>query len=270
MYIYTKVEMPMEVEDLICDVFDLIRPKLKVLDSYQEAVEAVNRISLVQKLNQPVNLVQNVEGVAFESNSDSANEEEYDSIEAEESIEEEDVEPLVTQESIEADAEEAAFTAEYAQLMNDSLDSRKFEKKQSGFDIPLPIKSKTGASGITVNDSDRVVFSVLTKKGNKQQIKTVELPASSSFVVNTQNKLVAEHLERMQLKKIVLDYEREYSDDPVVPAPIPVLKQSQRVRRLGDNSSSALFEPRGYYSYALFLILFVILVGERSSLRNIT
>lgn len=74
--------------------------------------------------------------------------------------------------------DEADFDREFAKMMAESIESRKFERKQQ-FDVPLPMRVKTregpGADGDGAADSTPVgnptmAFSLLTKKGNRQQV----------------------------------------------------------------------------------------------------
>lgn len=75
--------------------------------------------------------------------------------------------------------DEAEFEREYAKMIAESLESRKFDRKQQ-FDLPLPLRSKqreTSAMG-EVGESpaegvtNTMAFSLLTKKGNRQQVCT--------------------------------------------------------------------------------------------------
>lgn len=52
-----------------------------------------------------------------------------------------------------------------------------------------------------------MAFTLLTKKGNRQQIKTMEVPSDSLLAVSTRSKQEAEREEQQQLKKLVLNYE---------------------------------------------------------------
>jgi regulator of nonsense transcripts 2 len=88
---------------------------------------------------------------------------------------------FVTREQEEVDPEdEADFEREYAKMMAESLDSRKFERKQQ-FDLPLPLRTKTRETS-ALNDGGEqdaeapsrgptMAFSLLTKKGNRQQVR---------------------------------------------------------------------------------------------------
>lgn len=79
--------------------------------------------------------------------------------------------------------DEAEFEREYARMMAESLESRKFERKQL-FDVPLPVRPKNrdlatstphGEEGPAPGNT--MAFSLLTKRGNRQQVsqpQTVE------------------------------------------------------------------------------------------------
>lgn len=77
--------------------------------------------------------------------------------------------------------DEADFEREYAKMMAESLESRKHERK-STFDVPLPIRRKdrdVPSSTEMWNDepaatnaapTGTMAFSLLTKRGNRQQV----------------------------------------------------------------------------------------------------
>ena len=73
--------------------------------------------------------------------------------------------------------EDAEFDREYAKMMAESLESRKFEKKQL-FDVALPVRAKAKETAattepiteITEPPTNKMAFSLLTKKGNRQQV----------------------------------------------------------------------------------------------------
>lgn len=88
---------------------------------------------------------------------------------------------VVTRQQEEIDPElEAEFEREYAKMMAESLDPRKTERKQA-FDVPLPIRPKTRdsttgkdtveAGGNQPTATATMAFSLLTKKGNRQQVR---------------------------------------------------------------------------------------------------
>jgi len=83
----------------------------------------------------------------------------------------------VTREEEEVNPEdEADFEREYAKMMAESLESRKFDRKQV-VDIAIPVRSKPrdGSAQETGDGADgpptgTMAFSLLTKKGNRQHV----------------------------------------------------------------------------------------------------
>ena len=93
--------------------------------------------------------------------------------------ESEDEAIVVTRQEEEVDPEdEAEFEREYAKMIAESLESRKFDRKQQ-FDLPLPLRTKirepstSNEAGENTTDgiSGTMAFSLLTKKGNRQQVR---------------------------------------------------------------------------------------------------
>ena len=92
---------------------------------------------------------------------------------------------VVTRQKEAVDPEdEADFEREYAKMMAESLESRKHERK-STFDVPLPMRRKDRDATTTgelwadesapAAPSGTMAFSLLTKRGNRQQV-SVWLP----------------------------------------------------------------------------------------------
>jgi regulator of nonsense transcripts 2 len=87
----------------------------------------------------------------------------------------------VTRQEEELDPEaEADFEREYAKMMAESLESRKFDRKPL-FDVPLPMRRKDRELAIATDSgaeeplpaappSGTMAFSLLTKRGNRQQV----------------------------------------------------------------------------------------------------
>lgn len=96
--------------------------------------------------------------------------------------------------------DEADFEREYAKMMAESLESRKFDRKTL-FDVPLPVRSKrdTPMATDTAPEAEEgevetapstMAFSLLTKKGNRQQ---VVFPSRSSYPSPQTNKKLDEN-----------------------------------------------------------------------------
>lgn len=88
---------------------------------------------------------------------------------------------VVTRPEEQVDPEdEADFEREYAKMMAESLESRKFDRKPQ-FDVPLPMRrrdqpvlaSNENATGEKkpTPDSNTMTFSLMTKRGNRQQVR---------------------------------------------------------------------------------------------------
>ncbi|MEQ2190467.1 hypothetical protein XENOCAPTIV_020632 [Xenoophorus captivus] len=137
-------------------------------------------------------------------------------------------EPL-DEEDEDEDDEGAADTEE--QSGNESEMNEQEEDQRSGeavkvhqldVAIPLQLKSqlKKGGSGQQCmgegdsDISDTMQFVMLTRKGNKQQYKILNVPLSSHLAANHFNQQQAEQEERMRMKKLTLDInERQEQED---------------------------------------------------------
>jgi regulator of nonsense transcripts 2 len=132
---------------------------------------------------------------------------------------------VVTRQEEERDPEaEADFDRELAKLMSESVESRKFERKPL-FDVPLPMRRAREAATnpeeaanevpIPVAPSNTVKFSLLSKRGNKTQTRSIDLPSDSTFAVAMRNKQQAEKEEQQRIKSLVLNYNeaRDDADD---------------------------------------------------------
>ena len=85
----------------------------------------------------------------------------------------------MTRQEEERDPEaEAEFDRELAKMMSESLDSRKFDRKPM-FDVPLPMRRAQRDLSTAGDDSPSegpmtppttMAFSLMTKKGNRQQV----------------------------------------------------------------------------------------------------
>ena len=86
----------------------------------------------------------------------------------------------MTRQEEEEDPEALAdFDRELAKMMSDGLDSRKFERKPV-FDVPLPIRKTHKETANAEDDSgeeasppphsNTIAFSLMTRKGGKQQV----------------------------------------------------------------------------------------------------
>ncbi|CAJ1054615.1 Hypothetical predicted protein [Xyrichtys novacula] len=122
-------------------------------------------------------------------------------------------------------AEDEDFIQALDKMMLENLQQRSGETvkvHQLDVAIPLQLKSqlKKGGSEKTcigeadADISDTMQFVMLTRKGNKQQYKILNVPLSSHLAANHFNQQQAEQEERMRMKKLTLDInERQEQED---------------------------------------------------------
>lgn len=152
----------MDVDFMITDTLELLRPQLNIVSSYEEANEAVDRMLLEQ-----LKSVQGTDGKlqedgfeeseASESSSDEEDEEPTIPDDDEENInsdtndnineeDEDDVVVLKNKKDELSREDEEDFEREFSKMMSDSIESRKFEKKAAMLDVPIPMNLR-GAQG---------------------------------------------------------------------------------------------------------------------------
>lgn len=145
---------------------------------------------------------------------------------------------VVTRQEEQRDPEaEADFDRELSKMMSESLDSRKFDRKPV-FDVPLPMRRAQRDTSTTAEDSpnegtatppNTMSFSLMTKKGNRQQVshilrrsagthrlttsqtRTIEMPSDSHFAIAMKNQQEAERAEQQRIKNLVLNYDLQGS-----------------------------------------------------------
>ncbi|KAI6090074.1 ARM repeat-containing protein [Hypoxylon rubiginosum] len=249
-YIYTKHPLPMDIEFIVQDTFSLTRPQWKLATTLEEATKAFQLAVAQDQKNAGLDKNVDPEEVSSQSSSsddgvegdgdgdivlpeadgdgDSELGEDGDAEDAENQpssprdTESEEEAIVVTRKAEEVDPEdEADFEREYAKMMAESLESRKFDRKPL-FDVPLPVRPKTReASSATDSENPNgeiapstMAFSLLTKRGNRQQTRTVALPSDSTFAVAMKTQQQAEREEQQRIKNLVLNYDLRESEDP--------------------------------------------------------
>ncbi|KAI9816324.1 MAG: hypothetical protein M1826_001859 [Phylliscum demangeonii] len=233
-YIYTKATLPMEIDFLIHDTLRLIRPQWQLASDLEDASQKFAEAVLQNYTSQEADKLADAEDSADETSTDGEGDEDESRLpdleEAHSSSEEieanapaetqsadtdEDEQIVVTRPDEERDPEaDAEFDRELAKLTAESLDSRKFDRKPL-FDVPIPLARNTRDAGLVSPDqaakgpamADTMAFSLLTKKGNRQQTRTVELPADSNFAVAMKTQRQAEREEQQRIKDLVLNYD---------------------------------------------------------------
>uniref|UniRef100_A0A3P8Y762 Regulator of nonsense transcripts 2 n=1 Tax=Esox lucius TaxID=8010 RepID=A0A3P8Y762_ESOLU len=256
---------PIDIDYMISDTLELLRPKMRLCTSLEESTRQVNELEreFLVKLGNALGS----EGETVDEDDDdddeeggadteeqSGNESEMNEPEEEEGSEneeedreeeEEENTDYLTDSNKEnetdeennevtirggglkhvACAEDEDFIQALDKMMLENLQQRSGEAvkvHQLDVAIPLQLKSqlKKGPGGPVcpgegeADISDTMQFVMLTRKGNKQQFKILNVPLSSHLAANHFNQQQAEQEERMRMKKLTLDInERQEQED---------------------------------------------------------
>ncbi|KAF2154150.1 nonsense-mediated mRNA decay factor [Myriangium duriaei CBS 260.36] len=244
-YVFTKDPMPMDIEFVVQDLFALLRPKWEISTNLEDASKKfadacrLNYQNAVATVRDPE--PEEREELASDDGRDdgdddfdnvngrSASESEVEDSAQPEASDNEDSEEehiVVTRREEQRDPEaEADFDRELAKLMSESMESRKFDRKQV-FDVPLPMRRNVqSAMAAPSNESDEnkqeappvnggttMKFALLSRRGNKQQTRAIDLPADSNFAVAMRSQQQAERAEQQRIKSLVLNYDLNSED----------------------------------------------------------
>lgn len=248
-YVCIKEALPMDVEFIVQDAYNLTRPQWKLITNFDEAAhvfaEAVKLNYQPASTDKPVEVDEDdvsasddeLDGpededvVLPEGEGDKSSDEDDDDSDEDElvkpgSSDEEDEHIIVTRPEDERDPEaDAEFDRELAKLMSESAESRKFERKPV-FDVPLPMRRAREAAVIAEDSGNEspptpvvpmhtMKFSLLSKRGNRTQTKSIDLPSDSTFAVAMRSKQQADKEEQQRIKSLVLNYNdaRDDGDD---------------------------------------------------------
>ncbi|KAI0248110.1 ARM repeat-containing protein [Lactifluus subvellereus] len=227
-YLLCKEPMPMDVDFMVTDSLEAIRPKVALLKKIEDAAIAVDEMfsSTIQGPGS---------GAGEGSGEDSGDEAERPTKEEEDDEDEDDLgivnspfdergpspEPtLVVTSSQEAlgpnEEEDADFAKELARLVTDtSAESRKVDRRTAqtlweSAVLPPGMRKRheEGDSSIENAIPGVMNFTMLTKRGNRQQVRQLAIPSESALAVQTRSAQEQDKVEQQHLKRLVLDYEQ--------------------------------------------------------------
>lgn len=130
-----------------------------------------------------------------------------------------------------SEEEESEFAKELAKMVVDtSTESRKVDRRTAqalweNVALPQNLKKKRAGAGIgaeeeTGNEAEETEvirgsegngvmnFTVITKRGNKQQARQLAIPSESALAVQTRTAQMQDKVQQQHLKRLVLDYEQ--------------------------------------------------------------
>lgn len=194
----------MDIEFIVHDIYKDTRPQWKLASNLEEASKAFELILAQQRKasgfeqqeveeqdDEPsgpstedemadVDADDDAESAA--SDGGEAVDDEGDDDEQSSEEESDDEAIIVTREEEQFDPEwDADFEREYAKMMAEGAETRKLERRPA-FDVALPVRSRPRENAAAGDQADggaeapapKMAFSVLTKKGNKQQVSFMD------------------------------------------------------------------------------------------------
>ncbi|KAI0644392.1 ARM repeat-containing protein [Trametes meyenii] len=238
LYILSKGPLPMDVDFMLSDSLEAVRPKLSMFKGYDEAAVAVDEMFSVIYQNAGVVIGDGGDDSGEESGDDDDEEKERGGRDEDDEDEQGQLESPIDERAPSPEAvllrsnqefvgpteeDDAEFAKELAKLVTDtSAESRKIDKKTAlalwDTALPPPVVRKKrneeydedveGAAGETSEDAGVMKFTLFTKRGNKPQTRQIAIPAESTLAVQTRTAQMQDKVEQQHLKKLVLDYEQ--------------------------------------------------------------
>ncbi|KAJ7076399.1 armadillo-type protein [Mycena belliarum] len=233
-YVHCKVDVPMDVDFMLSDSLEAVRPKMELAKTLDDAASAVDE--MLNSAFQSTGLTEDGAGSGDESGDEDERhqETERDDDEDEDSqaspVDErapspEELVVLSASNSMQdnlgpSEEAEAEFAKELAKMVTDtSAESRKVDKKTAlalwdAAVLPPGTRKKRpdegeDEQGTHLPESQNVMnFTVITKRGNKQQTRQMAVPAASAMAVHTRTAQQQDRVEQQHLKRLVLDYEQ--------------------------------------------------------------
>nr|XP_018259411.1 uncharacterized protein I303_08339 [Kwoniella dejecticola CBS 10117]OBR81569.1 hypothetical protein I303_08339 [Kwoniella dejecticola CBS 10117] len=221
LYVTCKTEIPMDVEFMLTDTLDTLRPKMTHLKTFNEAAAKVDEILALGAEGEGEDDAESEDGSEAGDRGPVDADDLVDANDAEEE-EEENVVLIKSQnknERSEVDEQaESEFDREFARLLADTTDTRRDQRKNAPpvFDTAVPLirkrpeeqaRSTANVNGIA-NTKGKMQFMLLSKKGNRQQIRSLDIPVDSNIAMNSRTHQAQSKAEQEQLKRLVLQNER--------------------------------------------------------------
>ncbi|GAA5918328.1 hypothetical protein JCM6882_008215 [Rhodosporidiobolus microsporus] len=240
MYVLSKGTLPMDVGFMYSDTLEQLRPKLSRFQTFPEAVLAVDEMMAAVAKDAPpdeeVDEQEGQEGGARQGADEEGEESSSEGESADGTAEpDEPVDPTAFEEDDDVGEgrgrdpnamtqdEEDEFTRELAKMMVSANETRKVaERKPVSLDVGIPlIRRAKPAQGRDEDGEDSgegqrkgMQFTLLTKRGNKQQALSMEIPLDSSIAQSTTLQREQNRAEQERMKRLVLDFEaREEESD---------------------------------------------------------
>ncbi|KAG8770184.1 hypothetical protein FRC12_004459 [Ceratobasidium sp. 428] len=223
LYVHCKSPMPMEVDFMLNDTIEALRPKLILAKSFEEAAIAVDAMfDLVARTGEDAN------GDGDESDrggDDSGDEKDGDRRkgqrdDASDMDISDDGRPVSPEAQIilhhtenagPSEEARAEFEKELAKMLVEAPgENRRVDRKAiwEGPSLPTGVRKKRDEDDEGERNPGVVKFTVATRKGNKVQNRHIPVPAETELVKQIRQSQQQDKAEQQRLKRIVLDYEQ--------------------------------------------------------------
>lgn len=223
LYVHCKLPMPMEVDFMLNDTFEALRPKLTLLKSFEEAAIAVDAM-----FDLSANDAGADDNESDHGGDDSGDEKDGDrrkgqkDDESDLDISDDGARPASPEAALllmshaentgPSEEAEAEFAKELAKMFIEAPgDNRRVDRKAiwEGPSLPTGVRKKREEDDNGVDQNPGIVkFTVASRKGNKVQTRQLPVPVETELVKQTRQSQMQDKAEQQQLKRIVLDYEQ--------------------------------------------------------------
>ncbi|WVQ73762.1 hypothetical protein IAR50_003342 [Cryptococcus sp. DSM 104548] len=228
LYVTCKTELPMDVDFMLSDTLEALRPKAPRLRTFAEAATAVDELWATSEGFGAEEDGSDDEGLR-QAAVDKPETPEQVHVELEGTLEDEDQDVVIIRDQVKPDEddadERAAFDREFAKVLADTTDARRGEQRKTAppiFDTAVPImRKKTDEAKARAarekeqereraakDEEGRMQFMLLSKKAGKQQLRSLAIPTDSTIAVNSKTYQAQSKAEQEQLKRLVLQNER--------------------------------------------------------------
>ncbi|KAF8310058.1 transcription factor [Cantharellus anzutake] len=237
-YVLCKEPLPMDVKFMLSDTIEALRPKMKTPTTLEEAATAVDDMfaTIALKIGSSGAEDGEADSADEDGNVRRGDEEEEGSIDEDQgqdgSISPEGDAPVklaVAENQGPSEEAEAEFAKELAKMLSDtSSDSRRVDKRTalamwdsstlSGAVGVVGRKKRTDVDDANDNSANSepgvMKFTLISRKGNKQQTRELPIPEDSSLALHTKSAQLQDKVEHQQLKQLVLNYgQREEAEE---------------------------------------------------------
>ncbi|KAJ6625539.1 armadillo-type protein [Mycena sp. CBHHK59/15] len=239
-YVHCKEDIPMDVDFMLTDSLEAVRPRLEMAKTLEDAANAVDE--MLNLAFQNTGLQEDDTGSGEESGDEDERPQETErDYDEEEEVQDSPVDErapspdelvvLSASNSLQdnlgpSEEAEAEFAKELAKMVTDnSAESRKVDKKTAlalwdAAVLPPGTRKKRPDEADDERNTHRsdkqqvMNFTVITKRGNKQQASSqsstrqIAVPSASALAVHTRSAQQQDRVEQQHLKRLVLDYEQ--------------------------------------------------------------